>query len=196
MGLRQLLKREEQSRRRQREKGRQEYRGERATRDVTLSLTRWSRKGVRGGGVHEVRRWGRWIRGGEVEVMGGGEEQSNKTKEVKVEVRLALEVNWIQGVMKIKCFHQQIKNEWARRDECVHQQLSRREGRGGGEGEVEEGKSGGTSACARCGKRWRVEDEYKKKRAETQIRSELVDEEIVGGKDKVIGETGTPKNKE
>ncbi|KAG5519981.1 hypothetical protein PMAC_000258, partial [Pneumocystis sp. 'macacae'] len=59
MGLRQLLKREEGRRRRQREKGRQEYSRERATRDVTLSLTRWSRKGVRGGGVHEVRRWGR-----------------------------------------------------------------------------------------------------------------------------------------
>ncbi|KAG5517807.1 hypothetical protein PMAC_000260 [Pneumocystis sp. 'macacae'] len=36
MGLRQLLKREEQSRRRQREKGRQEYRGERATREIRL----------------------------------------------------------------------------------------------------------------------------------------------------------------
>ncbi|KAG5513290.1 hypothetical protein PMAC_001353, partial [Pneumocystis sp. 'macacae'] len=40
MGLRQLLRREEGRRRRQREKGRQEYRGERATRDIRLSLTR------------------------------------------------------------------------------------------------------------------------------------------------------------
>ncbi|KAG5518010.1 hypothetical protein PMAC_000465, partial [Pneumocystis sp. 'macacae'] len=89
MGLRQLLRREEGRRRRQREKGRQEYRRERATRYVTLNLT-WGTKCKKQQTQRGLSKEMGEIRGGEVEVMGGGEEQSNKTKEVKVEVRLAL----------------------------------------------------------------------------------------------------------
>ncbi|KAG5513623.1 hypothetical protein PMAC_001055 [Pneumocystis sp. 'macacae'] len=92
MGLRQLLRREEGRRRRQREKGRQEYRGERANRDVRLSLTRGTKcKKQR---TCARRRCARSKEMGEI--RGGGEarlevkSRSNKIEEVKVEVRLAL----------------------------------------------------------------------------------------------------------
>ncbi|KAG5518011.1 hypothetical protein PMAC_003195, partial [Pneumocystis sp. 'macacae'] len=39
-------------------------------------------------------------------------EDEQEVVEVKNRIELRLEVNWIQGVMKIKCFHEQIKNEW------------------------------------------------------------------------------------